>query len=206
MRPASSWLAGACAALALTGSGAGASSLAAQPADTAALTASVAGVRFMQGMLVHHAQALEMTALLPGRTTDARLVRLGERISVSQRDEIALMALWLGDRGQAVPDVASPHAHHAHGSMPGMATPAELADLAQQRGRAFDRRFLALMIRHHEGALVMVRDVLATSGGTGDGELFRFASDVDADQRAEIRRMRALLDALAPRATPVRRR
>lgn len=167
---------------------------------------STAGVRFMTGMILHHAQALEMTALIAGRSSDHRLARLGERIAVSQRDEIALMVEWLRDRRQALPDPASPHAHHAHGLMPGMASPADMAALADLRGAAFDRRFLALMIRHHEGALVMVKDVLGETGGAGDGELFRFASDVDADQRAEIRRMQALLDSLSTIPATVRRR
>lgn len=167
---------------------------------------STAGVRFMTGMILHHAQALEMTALIAGRSADDRLARLGERIAVSQRDEIALMAEWLRDRRQALPEPASPHAHHEHGPMPGMASPADMAALADLRGAAFDRRFLTLMIRHHEGALVMVKGVLGETGGAGDGELFRFASDVDADQRAEIRRMQALLDSLSAIPATVRRR
>jgi uncharacterized protein (DUF305 family) len=182
-------------------------STSAQPAaNDVAPVAGQAGVRFMTGMILHHAQALEMTALIAGRSSDDRLARLGERIAVSQRDEIALMAEWLRDRRQALPDPASPHAHHAHGPMPGMASPADMAALADLRGAAFDRRFLTLMIRHHEGALVMVKDVLGETGGAGDGELFRFASDVDADQRAEIRRMQALLDSLSTIPATVRRR
>ncbi|MCU0623490.1 MAG: DUF305 domain-containing protein [Gemmatimonadaceae bacterium] len=179
----------------------------AQPqAAPPAAAASPAGVRFMQGMLLHHAQALEMAALIDGRSDDGQLARLGERIRVSQRDEIALMAAWLEERRQPVPDPSSPHAHHAHGPMAGMASPAEMTALAALRGTDFARRFLTLMIRHHEGALVMVQDVLGAVGGSDDGEIFRFASDIDADQRAEIRRMRAMLAALSDAAPATRRR
>ena len=169
-------------------------------------SAPAAGAAFMQGMILHHAQALEMAALMDGRTTDARMRLLGERIAVSQRDEIALMSEWLRARGLAVPEAGAAHAHHAHGEMPGMASPEQMAELATLTGRAFDRRFLSLMIRHHEGALEMVRGVLGASGGAGDGELFRFASDVDADQRAEIRRMQALLTQFTSRSATSRRR
>lgn len=182
-------------------------STSAQPAtNDVAPVAGQAGVRFMTGMILHHAQAIEMTALIAGRSSDDRLARLGERISVSQRDEIVLMAEWLRERRQVVPDPASPHADHEHGPMPGMASPADMAGLGRLRGAAFHRQFLTLMIRHHEGALVMVKDVLGETGGAGDGELFRFVSDVDADQRAEIRRMQALLDSLSAIPATGRRR
>lgn len=175
-------------------------------AAVAAPTASTPGVAFMQGMILHHAQAIEMSGLMAERTTAVPMLRAGERITVSQRDEIALMSAWLRERGADVPDPAAGHAHHGHGAMPGMATAQEMADLAALRGRAFDRRFLQLMIRHHEGALAMVKDVLATTGGPADGELFRFASDVDADQRAEIRRMQAMLASLSPAPARASRR
>jgi uncharacterized protein (DUF305 family) len=152
-----------------------------------------ADVRFMQGMIGHHAQALEMTALLPARTTRDDLRMLAQRIEVSQADEIRMMERWLQDRSRPLPD---PHAHHEPGGlMPGMLTGDEMAALGAAKGPAFDRLFLELMIRHHEGALVMVRQLFASPGAGQEGEIYAFASDVDADQRMEIDRMRALLGA-----------
>jgi uncharacterized protein (DUF305 family) len=150
-----------------------------------------ADVRFMQGMIGHHAQALEMTALRPSRsaTDDLRLLAL--RIDISQADEIRLMREWLTARGQAVPD---PHAHHAHGAalMPGMLTPDEMARLAAARDAEFDRLFLELMIKHHQGALVMVKQLFEATGAGQESEVFAFASEVEADQSAEIGRMAAM--------------
>ncbi|GLC26849.1 hypothetical protein rosag_33620 [Roseisolibacter agri] len=161
-----------------------------------------ADVEFVHGMMAHHAQALAMTAMVPSRSRRDDLRALGQRIEVSQRDEIALMQRWLTARGERVPSVDPAHAHHMDPrqmpmAMPGMLTAAELQRLADAQGAAFDRLFLQSMIRHHEGALTMVAEYLAKPGAGQDTELFRFASDVDADQRAEIRRMRALLDAMA---------
>ena len=155
-----------------------------------------ADARFVQHMLLHHGQALVMTALAPERT-DRREILLGaERIAVSQRSEIGLMRRWLERRGVPVPDG---HEHGAHdAAMPGMLTEAELARLRGASGVGFDRLFLEYMIRHHEGALTMVAELLATPGAAQDSELFGLASDVDADQRAEIRRMRSLLERLPP--------
>ena len=157
-----------------------------------------ADVRFMQDMIAHHAQALAMVAMVPthGAGDDVRLA--AERIDVTQRDEIALMQRWLRRRGEAVPEAAHAHHHAGAAAMPGMLAPAELARLDSARGADFDRLFLASMIRHPEGALAMVRGFLAMPGAAQETEIFRFSSDVDADQRAEIRRMRALLDRLAP--------
>jgi uncharacterized protein (DUF305 family) len=180
-----------------------------------------ADVRFMQGMIAHHAQALAMTALLRDRTTRTDMRLLAQRIDVSQQDEIGLMRRWLEKRGEPVPDVAPASEHHdtvghamsmpgmsmpgsmsmSNMMMPGMLTPAQLAELGRARGPEFDRLFLRDMIQHHEGALVMVRDLLATNGAAQEGEIFQFSSDIDADQRAEIMRMRALL-AASPGAKP----
>lgn len=159
-----------------------------------------ADVRFMQGMITHHAQALAMAALVPGRTEREQLHRLARRIEISQESELALMERWLERRGEPVPDWTADHTAAdpaEHGRMPGMATPEEMARLADARGSSFDRLFLELMIRHHEGALVMVEELLATEGAGQEPELFQFAAHVDADQRAEIARMRALHDALS---------
>lgn len=150
-----------------------------------------ADVRFMQHMIVHHAQALEMADLVRERTQREEIRRLAERITVSQRDEIAMMERWLRERGKAV---TSDHLHHA--TMPGMLSQEELDRLAAARGAEFDRLFLEFMIRHHEGALVMVRELFATPGAGEASEVYQLASEVDADQRMEIARMRTLLAAL----------
>ena len=154
-------------------------------------------VAFMQGMIGHHAQALDMAALVPERASDPAMRLLAQRIEVSQKDEIALMQRWLRARGHPVPDAdAHVHAAMGHGDlMPGMLTAAQLDTLTASRGRAFDRRFLEGMIRHHEGALTMVADLLAATSAL-DAETFRFVSDIDADQRAEIRRMKTLLTSI----------
>ena len=150
---------------------------------------TTADVRFMQNMLAHHAQALEMTALRPERSTSEELRLMALRIELSQRDEITMMQQWLTARGEALPDA---HAHHA-GGMPGMATPEEMSQLAQTRGEGFDRLFLELMIKHHQGALVMVDELFATPGAGQESEVFAFASDVVDDQRIEIDRMAVML-------------
>ena len=164
---------------------------AAQAADTSAIQATATDVRFMQDMIAHHAQALEMTALLPSRTNREEMRLLARRIELSQADEIGLMQRWLKARGATVPDV---HAHHHGGAlMPGMLTAEEMSRLDAARGHAFDRLFLESMIRHHDGALTMVHDLFATKVAGQDPEIDAFASDVDADQRIEIDRMSAML-------------
>jgi uncharacterized protein (DUF305 family) len=167
---------------------------AAAAADLSKVGYTPADVRFMQGMIGHHAQALEMTGIVRARSESDAIRTLALRIEVSQADEIKMMQDWLTARGQPVPD---PHAHHAAGAMlmPGMLTPAEISGLASARGAELDRLFLQLMIKHHEGALVMVKDLLATPGAGQEADVFAFASDVDADQRMEIDRMRAALTA-----------
>lgn len=154
-----------------------------------------ADVAFMQAMRAHHAQALAMTELVPERT-DRRDIRFAaERIERSQSSEIALMRRWLESRGEE-----TPRAHDgAHGAgvpmdaVHGMASPEEMAALAASRGETFNRLFLELMIRHHEGAIRMARDLLVTEGAAEEPELFQFVSHVDADQRAEIARLRRML-------------
>jgi uncharacterized protein (DUF305 family) len=171
-----------------------------------------ADVRFMQGMIGHHAQALAMTALIPARTSRQDIRSLGQRITVSQKDEIAMMRQWLTDRHQPVPTsdamrdhpAAADHSMNMPGMatsdtlMPGMLTAEQLSELARANGDEFDRLFLKDMIHHHEGALVMVASLLGTTGSAQEAEVFRFASEVDSDQRAEIARMNALLDTLGP--------
>jgi uncharacterized protein (DUF305 family) len=157
-----------------------------------AVTHTEADVRFMQGMLSHHAQALEMTALVPSRSASEGLRLLARRIEASQADEIDFMRQWLERRGQRVPDL---HAHHAPGAalMPGMLTPGEMAALAAASGAEFDRLFLEGMIKHHEGALVMVEQLFAAPGAGQEAEIYAFSAEVNADQRIEIERMRGML-------------
>lgn len=150
-----------------------------------------ADVAFVQTMIPHHAQALVMTALVPDRT-DRRDIRLAaERIESSQITEIAQMRRWLESRGEEVPE---PDAT-GHSGMHGMASAEDLARLDAARGETFDRLFLELMIRHHEGALQMTRELLAVEGAAEEPELFQLVSHIDADQRAEIARMRRMLSA-----------
>ena len=155
-----------------------------------------ADVQFMQGMIGHHSQAVEMVALLKSRTAREDMRLLGLRIELSQEDEIKMMQRWLEVRGQ---DVPGPHAMHMHGAvlMPGMLTEEEMARLGEAKGAEFDRLFLEGMIKHHGGALTMVHDLFDTPGAGQEVEIFSFASDVDADQRMEIDRMGAMLNAVA---------
>jgi uncharacterized protein (DUF305 family) len=167
---------------------------AAEAADTSGVRHRAADVRFMQGMIGHHAQALEMVALVAQRTANDDLRRLALRIEVSQKDEMQMMREWLERRHEPQPD---PHAHHqAHGRMPGMLTAEQMSRLAAARGPAFDRLFLEGMIAHHQGALTMVKELFATPGAGQEPEMFDFASDVEADQAMEIARMGAMLEEL----------
>jgi uncharacterized protein (DUF305 family) len=154
-----------------------------------------ADIKFMQGMIGHHAQALEMVELLKTRTASADLKKLALRIELSQDDEIKMMQKWLEVRAQRVPSRTE---HHVHGAtlMPGMLTPDEMKRLEDAKGADFDRLFLEGMIKHHGGALAMVRELLDTPGGAQESDVFAFVSDVEADQRMEIDRMGAMLAAL----------
>ena len=154
-----------------------------------------ADVAFMQGMIAHHAQAIEMTKLLETRTTNPDMRKLAQRIAVSQADEIKMMQRWLVDRGQGVPGPPLVHMHDGM-LMPGMLTREEMTRLAAVTGPEFDKLFLQGMIKHHGGALTMVHDLFATDGAGQESEIFAFASDVDADQRMEIARMAAMLKEL----------
>jgi len=161
---------------------------------TVALKHTAADTRFMQGMIGHHAQAIEMVELLKTRTDREDLRRLGLRIEVSQNDEIKMMKRWLEDRGEALP---SEHAHHMPGGMmPGMLTEAEMAALRSAKGAQFDRLFLEGMIRHHGGALIMVQELRSSKGAMQEAEIADFASHVDDDQRMEILRMNTMLKGL----------
>jgi len=222
LRLAAFLLAGAGAACA-TGSGAGAKPAIIQPGapgepsrvvaaeqarDLSKVGATPADVKFMQGMIHHHAQAIDMTELLKTRTHNDDMKKLGLRIQVSQTDEIRMMQRWLQARGQEVPD---PHAMHMPGMimsgmdhgpmMPGMLTPAEMAHLAELKGVEFDRFFLEGMIKHHGGAILMVQELFAAPGAGQESTIYAFASDVVADQQMEIDRMSGMLAAIKERQT-----
>jgi uncharacterized protein (DUF305 family) len=153
-------------------------------------------VEFMQGMIMHHAQAVEMTALIESHTEKKDLRLLGERISSSQSDEIKFMKRWLTNRGElispAMPEMPGMDMSQAM-LMPGMLTAKQMAALRKAKGPEFDQLFLTGMIQHHNGALIMVKDLFDTAGAGQDAELFNFATDVDSGQRAEIRIMQTML-------------
>ncbi len=161
-----------------------------------------ADVNFMTGMIPHHAQAVLIAGWAVERTARPDLKVLSERIIVAQRDEIELMRMWLQDRGQPVPAADATHHRMIHDGMehdmlmPGMLTEADLKQLQAASGSAFDRLFLTFMIRHHDGALVMVEELFASFGAAQDEVIFRFASDVFADQTTEIDRMQQMLASL----------
>ena len=156
-------------------------------------------IEFMQGMIVHHAQAVEMVALMKARTDNEALLRLGARISHTQAEEIGFMKRWLESKGEKVSpmmpgmDMPGHDMKGHHMMMPGMLTPKQMEDLAGAQGAEFDRLFLVGMIQHHIGALVMVKDLFETAGAGQDAELFNFATDIDSGQRAEIRIMQSML-------------
>ncbi len=150
-------------------------------------------VRFMQDMIPHHHQALEMAELVAARTNRKELIDVAGRINASQGDEIEFMQQWLRDRGQHAPDPTAHDAMHTTHKMAGMAAPEQMAELAASDGAAFDRLFLQLMIPHHEGAVKMVEDLLDQPGSAYDPVLFEFTSEITNGQTAEIERMNALL-------------
>jgi len=155
-------------------------------------------VRFMQDMIPHHHQALEMGALAPDRTNRPDLLEAARRIEASQSDEIGFMQQWLRERGQDLPDPGKHGAMHTDHKMAGMASPEQMAELAAARSVDFDRLFLTLMIGHHEGAVKMVKKLLEQEGSAFDPALFEFTTDVTNDQTAEIEKMNALLITLSP--------
>jgi uncharacterized protein (DUF305 family) len=148
-----------------------------------------ADVRFMQGMIAHHGQAIHMSRMAATRGANPRLLRFAQKIDQSQAGEIVLMQEWLRANGQFAPDASAWRGM----SMPGMLTAGELAGLEAARGAAFDRQFLTLMIRHHEGALRMVADLLAAPRAAQDVDVSVLANDVETTQTAEIGVMRQML-------------
>ncbi len=160
-------------------------------------------VEFMQGMIMHHAQAVEMTALIESRTVNKDLRLLGARISHSQAEEMRFMERWLQARGEQIsmpmPKMSGDHAHHNMDAsshqmlMPGMLTAKQMDALNKAKNAEFDHLFLAGMIQHHNGALIMVKELFDTAGAGQDAELFNFATDVDSGQRSEIKIMETML-------------
>lgn len=159
-----------------------------------------ADVAFMQGMILHHSQALAMVELLKTRSERDDMKLLGKKIEVSQTDEIKMMRGWLIDRHQPAPTPGAGHDQllqiggQPMKPMPGMLTDAQMQALAAAKGAAFDKLFLAGMIQHHQGALQMVEELFGSPGAAADSIIFDFASHVDADQRMEISRMRLMLN------------
>ena len=163
---------------------------------------SPADAQFVQDMIPHHHQAIEMATLVADRTNKPELIDVAGRIHASQGDEIAFMQQWLRERGESVPDPTQHDAMHTSHVMAGMATPEHMAELAASEGTSFDQLFLKLMITHHEGAVTMVAELLKQPGSAYDPILFEFTSDINNDQTAEIERMNVLLVSLSddPRA------
>lgn len=164
---------------------------------------SAADVEFMQGMIMHHAQAVEMTAMIASHTQNRELHSLGARISSSQSDEIKFMQRWLAARGESIPkampkmpgmDMSNDASADATKRMPGMLTPQQMEALEKATGAEFDHLFLVGMIQHHNGALTMVKDLFDTAGAGQDAEIFNFATDADNTQRAEIGIMQRMLE------------
>jgi len=165
---------------------------------------TAADAKFMTGMIGHHAQAVLMAGWAPSHGASPGLQALCERILVGQRDEIALMQRWLGEWHEPVPAADASHdmmPGMEHMLMPGMLTADQLVQLNQATGADFDRLFLTFMIRHHQGALTMIKDLLGTTGGARDDNVFKFVSDMNADQSIEIERMTGMLAAVPPQAS-----
>jgi uncharacterized protein (DUF305 family) len=156
---------------------------------------AAADVAFAQNMIAHHEQALEMIALIDQRSQSPDVPKIAERMQVSQRTEIGLLEDWLTGRDEEVPSGQHHHGGHHEQLMPGMLTDAEMEQLADSRGRVFDRLFVQYMIRHHEGAMIMVEDLLASGNGQ-EPNLFQIAQQISSDQAIEIARMKQLLTQL----------
>ncbi len=153
---------------------------------------AVGDVQFMQGMIAHHTQALQMAAMAPTHGANSRVTKLCLKISISQTDDINMMENWLKQRGQAIPDTSPGHLM----MMPGMLTADQMKALAAAHDTAFDRLFLVGMIQHHQGAIDMVNDLFASPGAGQAVEMFQYASDVRSDQQGEIGLMQDLLNSL----------
>ncbi len=171
-------------------------------ADSARLPYVEADIRFMSGMVSHHAQAIAMAKWAPTHGASQAIIRLTGRIINAQQDEIGLMQTWLRDRKQPVPDADPKGMKMQMGGMthtmlmPGMLTEAQMKELGAARGAEFDRLFLVFMIQHHKGAVSMVQELFNALGAGQDLTVFKFASDVNVDQSTEIARMAEMLLAM----------
>jgi uncharacterized protein (DUF305 family) len=181
--------------------------LAAQGARAQTPSGNPADVRFMSGMIIHHEQAVLMSAWAPTHDAGKGVATLCRKIALSQHDDIALMERWLTEHGQPLPDTAwvfdytGPAMRTAH-LMDGMLTVDQLTRLDAARGQEFDRLFLKYMMQHHAGALTMVKTLMASPTAGQDGLVFQFAADINSDQTVEIARMRRMLAALGPDDEP----
>jgi uncharacterized protein (DUF305 family) len=178
-------------------------------ADSVRRSFTNADVHFMSGMIPHHAQAVLIASWAPTHDARADIRAFCERVVVGQGDEIAIMQNWLRDRGLPVPAATATHLRMKMGGMehdmlmPGMLNAEELARLDSARGPRFDRLFLTFMIRHHEGAISMVEELLGSPGAAQDELIIKLASDIYADQTTEIERMKTILAAM-PAGAPDR--
>ena len=172
-------------------------------ADSMRLPYTAGDIRFMTGMVGHHAQAIAMSRLAKPRGASPAVQRLAERIINAQIDEIVIMQQWLVDRGQPAPQAMidprdAMHAEHSGHMMPGMLTMKQMQELEAARGRQFDKLFQQYMIQHHTGAVAMVKELFRTPGAGQDEIVFRFATDVNVDQSTEIARMNQMLAEMQP--------
>jgi uncharacterized protein (DUF305 family) len=171
-------------------------------ADSARYPYTAADIHFMTAMVSHHAQAVAMSRWAPTHGASPSVQRLAERIINAQIDEIATMQRWLRDRNQPVPEARPTGMRMIMNGvehdmlMPGMLTEAQMKQLESARGSEFDRLFLTFMIRHHQGAVSMVKDLFDTYGAAQDETVFKFANDVNVDQSTEIARMQKMLAAI----------
>jgi uncharacterized protein (DUF305 family) len=164
--------------------------------DSVLMRVSEADVRFMTGMISHHAQALVMSGFASGNGAGGQIRILTARIINAQTDEIGYMRQWLRERGRPTPEVDGTGRMAQPMRMPGMLSSEQLENLENARGVEFDRLFLTYMIQHHEGAVTMVHELFAIDGAALDDLAFKLASDIQVDQITEVARMQSMLDAL----------
>ena len=171
-----------------------------EASNLAGLSYTDADVKFMQGMIMHHSQALQMAEMVEARSSREAIQLMALRISLSQEDEMVMMEEWLEARDlpRAMPMADMQAMASNHEMMPGILTEAELDELAGLTSQEFDTRFLQLMIKHHEGAITMVDRLLDQPGTAQDSVLFAFTTDVTSDQTSEIERMSAMLAGFSP--------
>ncbi|MEU4445268.1 DUF305 domain-containing protein [Actinosynnema sp. NPDC050801] len=149
-----------------------------------------ADIAFAQGMIPHHQGAIEMTGLVQGRTSNARVLDLASRIEKAQDPEIKTMTDWLNSWGAEVHPTGMPGMDHGS-DMSGMSD-ADVDVLKQAKDAEFDRVFLDMMIEHHQGAIDMSKTELQ-QGENPDAK--KLAQQIIDSQQAEITEMQGLLAA-----------